>query len=79
MLLTQAEGTTPKFQRLLYKKYVSSEIFGNLYAKNWLNINTSADEVLSQLPFHDLVSMLSSRDHYSSAFTADGYVKVSKQ
>ena len=75
MLLIQEENNRES-QRLFYQKYVPSDIFTPLYAKNWININTSEKMEWEKLAFHDLFSMLSSRDHSSSIFDAEKHVKV---
>ena len=78
MLLILKENDVES-QRHFYQKYVSSETFPHLYLDNWLNVNTSENIELGKLPFHDLFSMLSSRDNYSSIFDAEKRVKVSIQ
>ena len=75
MLLIQEENNRES-QKLSYEKYVPSDLFTPLYAKNWLNINTSEQMEWTNITFHDLFSMLSSRDHFSSIFDAEKHGEV---
>ena len=75
MLLIQEEKNRDT-QKVYYEKYAPLELFSQVYAQNWLNINTSEEMEWSKLAFHDLFSMLSSRDHFSSIFDAQKHVEV---
>ena len=60
MLLNQM-GDDLQLQKATFEHYIPRDKYSQLYAKHWLH--TSEENQLNQLPLHDLISVLTNREH----------------